>query len=192
MASHHLIEAHLAELRRRLPADVVDELADGLTETYEHHLASGHPPSSAADSCHSPSSVTPSDHRTPSPARHPAAEPPSPCSPPGRPSARCWGSGSCSDTPGPGRFPIPLRVAFGLTLLAAIAALLTAAASRLSYARTRIAAAGALALITLDLALITAVLLVAPRLTWPMAAAIPASLTRLTLTARAVPGILTR
>ena len=35
MASHDLIEAYLAELRRRLPADTVDELADGLIETYD-------------------------------------------------------------------------------------------------------------------------------------------------------------
>ena len=41
MAHHHLIEDYLATLRRRLPADAVDELADGLAETYQHHLWRG-------------------------------------------------------------------------------------------------------------------------------------------------------
>lgn len=35
MASHHLIQEHLAELARHLPADTVDELADGLIETWQ-------------------------------------------------------------------------------------------------------------------------------------------------------------
>ncbi|MET7970527.1 hypothetical protein [Micromonospora sp. NPDC005305] len=48
IASHHLIDAHLAILARRLPADAVDELADGLTETWQHQLAAGLPPADAA------------------------------------------------------------------------------------------------------------------------------------------------
>jgi hypothetical protein len=40
MAGHQLIEAHLAELRRRLPADAVDELADRLTESAVRNSAS--------------------------------------------------------------------------------------------------------------------------------------------------------
>ena len=41
MASHQLIDASLTALARRLPADAVDELADGLTETYQRHLSTG-------------------------------------------------------------------------------------------------------------------------------------------------------
>jgi hypothetical protein len=39
VASHFLIEAHLAELGSTLPPEVVDEFADGLTETYQRHLS---------------------------------------------------------------------------------------------------------------------------------------------------------
>jgi hypothetical protein len=37
MASHQLIDTYLADLRQRLPAEV----ADGLTDTWQHHLATG-------------------------------------------------------------------------------------------------------------------------------------------------------
>jgi hypothetical protein len=189
MAGHHLIEAHVAELRRRLPADVVDELADGLMETYERHLASGHPPSSAATRAlaefGSPTTITAAFARQ-APGRRTALA----LLITGPAVGACWGLGLVVGHAWTWGIPIPLRVGFGLTLLTAIAALLTAAASRTNYARTRIAAAGALGMITLDLAMITAVLFAAPQLSWPMAAAIPASFTRAALAARAVPGIL--
>ena len=44
MASHQLIDDYLARLAQRLPADAVDELADGITETWQHHLAAGRSP----------------------------------------------------------------------------------------------------------------------------------------------------
>jgi hypothetical protein len=56
MAGHQLnnddpdgyLDAYLAHLARHLPADVVDELADGLTETRQHHLDGGLSPTDAA------------------------------------------------------------------------------------------------------------------------------------------------
>ncbi len=48
MASHALIDAHLAALRRRLPSAAVDELADGLIETYDQRLRDGLDADSAA------------------------------------------------------------------------------------------------------------------------------------------------
>jgi hypothetical protein len=41
VASHQLIDAHLATLAARLPSDAVDELADGLHETWHHYLDAG-------------------------------------------------------------------------------------------------------------------------------------------------------
>ena len=41
MAGHDLIDGYLTTLAARLPADAVDELADGLTETYRRHLSTG-------------------------------------------------------------------------------------------------------------------------------------------------------
>ena len=48
MAGHHLIAAYLTALTRRLPADPVDELRDGLTETYQRHRLAGLDPDAAA------------------------------------------------------------------------------------------------------------------------------------------------
>jgi hypothetical protein len=48
MAGHQLIDNHLARLARHLPADAVDELADGLTESWHRHLAAGLAPTDAA------------------------------------------------------------------------------------------------------------------------------------------------
>ena len=49
MADHDLIQTHLATLARSLPANIVDELADGLTETWHRKVAAGLPPSDAAE-----------------------------------------------------------------------------------------------------------------------------------------------
>jgi hypothetical protein len=48
MAGHDLIAAYLGELAGRLPADTVDELADGLRETWHHYLDRGLSPTAAA------------------------------------------------------------------------------------------------------------------------------------------------
>lgn len=48
MAEPRLIRAYRATLARRLPAAIVDELADGLEQTYRRHLDSGLAPDAAA------------------------------------------------------------------------------------------------------------------------------------------------
>jgi hypothetical protein len=48
MASHHVIEEYLDQLATRLPSDAVDELADGLTETWHRYLDTGVAPDQAA------------------------------------------------------------------------------------------------------------------------------------------------
>jgi hypothetical protein len=48
MAEPRLIRNYLATLQAQLPADLVEELADGLDETYRHHLAAGLDQQSAA------------------------------------------------------------------------------------------------------------------------------------------------
>lgn len=48
MAEPRVIRDYLAALDIRLPADIVGELADGLDETYRHHLAAGLDQPSAA------------------------------------------------------------------------------------------------------------------------------------------------
>lgn len=186
MASHRLIDDHLAHLGRRLPADAVDELADGLIETWQHHLAAGQAPAAAAGAAiaefGTPEKIIAAFVRQA----------------PGRRSARlllatgpmvgvCWGTSLIAAHAWTWPVPIPAAALFGLALLAAVATLATAATSRRSYRRTRLGTAGGLALIVLDAAMLAAALLIAPALVWPMAAAIPASLARIAMTLRALP-----
>jgi hypothetical protein len=83
-------------------------------------------------------------------------------------------------------------MAFGFALFAVVATLIAVATSRDDYRRTRWAAAGGAGLITLDATMLVTVALAAPALVWPMAVAIPASLTRIGLIVRALPCILVR
>ncbi|GAA3343900.1 hypothetical protein GCM10020358_44940 [Amorphoplanes nipponensis] len=192
MAGHELIDGHLAALARRLPAGAVGELADGLTETWEHHLGAGLPPAAAARAAiaefGAPEQIV---------AAFVAAAP-------GRRTARmllatgplvgaCWGATLLAA--GARAWPAPAPAAalvVAAVLLAVVAALVVAATSRRSYRRTRLGAAGGCALIALDATMLTAVLLLAPGPAWPMLLAVPASLARIGLTARALPAALTR
>lgn len=191
MPGHHLIDAHLARLRRRLPADLVDELADGLAETYQRHLGlAGRPDAAAAGAIAEfgdPDTIVAAFARA-SPGHRAAVA----LLATGPAVGACWAAALVLGHAWAWPVPVPLRLAFGLTLLATVILLAIAAGSRISYARTRIAAAGCLTLIALDLTMITAAVHAAPELTWPMTAAIPASLTRLALTARTIPRILTQ
>ena len=190
MAGHALIDAHLAELARQLPAPVVDELADGLAETYERHLARGVEPTTAATvtiaEFGQPAQIAAAFTRQ-APGRRAALA----LLITGPVFAACWGPSLILSHAWTWPVPTPAAVVFGLTLLGVVAALVAAATS-CHYPRTRLAAAGAIGLVLLDVALLTAVLLAAPALVWPMALAIPASLTRIGLTARTLPHLLAR
>jgi hypothetical protein len=184
MAGHHLIDDYLAILARRLPADAVDELGDGLTETNRHYLARGLDPERAAQAAiaefGAPDVVLAAFVRES----------------PGRRAARallvsgpvvgiCWGAGLIAGHAWTSGIPLPVKVAAGATLLAVIVALAIAATSRHSYRRTKVSAIGGLGLILLDLTMLSAVVLAAVPIVWPMVLAIPASATRLALTSRA-------
>lgn len=188
MADHVLIGTHLAVLRRRLPAQVVDELGDGLTETYQHHRARGLDPAAAAAAAVAefgdPDLITAAFTRQ-APGRRAAvallATAPV--------YAACWGTSLIISRAWTWPIPTAAGVAFGLTLLG-VAALFAAAATGRSYSRTRLAIAGGVGLVGLDAAMLAAVLLAAPALVWPMAIAIPASLARVAFTVRALPRML--
>jgi hypothetical protein len=183
VAGHQLIDASVLAMARRLPADAVDELADGLTETYERHLSRGLHPDAAADAAIAefgePDLVVAAFVRQS----------------PGRLGARallcvgptvgaCWGAALVTGHAWSWSAPVPLRLGFGLALLAVVTALVLAATARRNYRLTRMTAVGGLGLIALDMALLAYVLLVGAPFTWPLAVATAASLTRVTVTAR--------
>jgi hypothetical protein len=191
MASHTLIDNQIADLRRRLPAEAVDELADGLALTFEHHLRRGLHPAAAAEAAIAEfgdtAQITTAFTRQ-APGRRTALA----LLATGPAVGACWGASLGLGRAWTWHIPAHVVVAFGLTLLAVLAALAAAATSRRNYRRTRLAAAGAAGLIALDTLMVTAALTAAPILVWPMALAIPASLVRTGLTVRSMPRMLTR
>jgi hypothetical protein len=183
MASHQLIDAHLADLARLLPADAVDELADGLLETWRRHLDAGVAPAEAAQAAIA-------EFGTPALIIDAFVT-----QSPGRRTARvllatgplvgfCWGFSLVVGEAWTWSVPVFAAAGLGLGLVAVVAALVVAATGRRSYRRTRLGRAGGLGLVFLDVVVVIAVLLVAPALAWPMLAAIPVSLARVGLTVR--------
>jgi hypothetical protein len=183
MASHHLIDTYLDELRRRLTDDAVDELADGLYETWHHFLGQG---LTATDAAHaaiaefgSPTQITGAfvSHSS------------------GRTTARLllatgpvvgasWGASLVAARAWSWPVPTAAAGAFALTLVGVVALLVAAATSRHDHRRTRLGHVGAVGLMALDIAMLAAVPLVAPVIVWPMAVAMTASLVRIAITGR--------
>jgi hypothetical protein len=191
MASHRLIDDHLAALARALPADTVEELADGLAETWQHHVADGLTPTAAAQAAIA-------EFGTPEQITHAFV-----AQAPGRRTAllllatgpmvgAAWAGSLITAHAWAWPVPFAAKAAFGLALLAVVATLLTAATSRRSYRRTRLGTAAGLGVVVLDTAAVAAALLAAPTLAWPMAVAIPASLARSGLALRSVSRALAR
>ena len=190
MAGHQLIDGYLAGLARRLPAAIVDELSDGLTETYEHHLVTGLAPAAAARTALA-------DFGDPEQIADEFI-----AQAPGRRTARlllatgpiigaCWGTSLVAAKFWTWPIPTPLAAVYALTLLGVVAALAAAATSRRHYRRTHLGSAGALALVLLDSTMIAAAATVAPTVAWPQAVAIPASLARIGVVIQTLPKMLT-
>jgi hypothetical protein len=186
MASHQLIDDYLTGLARRLPADTIDELADGITETWHQHIAAGRPPIHAARATiaefGTPEQITDA-FVAQAPGRRAALV----LLATGPVAGTCWGASLIVSRAWTWPIPHLVAVVFGSALLLVAATLAAAATSRHSYRRTRLAGVGGLGLLVLDAAMLAAALLLAPTLVWPMAVAIPVSLARITWTIRSLP-----
>lgn len=190
MASHVLIDMHLVALGRRLPADAVDELADGLTESYEHHLHDGLGVDHAAELAVAEFGTV--DEITTAFVRHaPGRRVAVTLLATGPGVAACWAVTLVTAQAWTWPLAAGIALLFGIILLATIAALVAVAANTTSYARTRLTAISGTTMILLDTAMIVTIAVGPSAFVWPMALAIPASLTRIGLTARALPRILT-
>ena len=186
MASHQLIEDYLADLARRLPADTVDELADGLIETWQHHRDAGREPFEAARAAiadFGPADRVADEFVAQAPGRRMARL----LLASGPIMAVCWGPSLIAARAWTWPVPRPVEAAYLLAFLAVVATLLVAAASRHSYRRTRLGLAAAAVLVVLDVIMVVAAAVLAPVFVWPMAVAIPASLARVGLALRSLP-----
>jgi hypothetical protein len=190
VASHHLIDAYLAELARRLPADTVDELADGLIETWHHHLGAGLAADAAARAAIAEFGAA---DRIADQFIRVA---------PGRRTARLllatgpvmaasWGGTLIASKVWTWPIPPPVGALYGATLLAAVVAVVVAATAQHSYRRTRLGGLAAVVLIALDLIMIGAVSAFAPTVAGLTLVAVAASLVRVGLAIRSLPQALT-
>jgi hypothetical protein len=189
VAGHRLIDAHLDALARRLPGDAVDELADGLSETFQRRLDLGLPVEVAARSAIAEFGAV--DVIVAAFVRQA----------PGRLAARallasgpvvgvCWAAAMVTDEAWTWPVPGSVRVAFGAALVTVVVALALAATARRSYRRTRIASFAGLALLALDTGALACVALARPDSTVAVCLAAVASLTRVSLTVRTLPKLL--
>jgi len=169
-----LITGYLAELEARLPATIVEELADGLEEAFARYRESGLDDDSATRAAIAefgdPQLVA---------ASFAAA-----C--PGRRLARrllltgpavglCWGALLITSRAWTWPVPDAARAAVGTVLLAAIAMLVHAALGHSYRAVTRAAAAGCASLTLLDVTMIIVVLGLSLRPGWLVAVAMTTS-----------------
>lgn len=187
MPGHPLIRNYLADLRG-LPAEVVDELTDGLLETYEHHRARGHAPQDAARAAiaefGSAVDVIAAFDRIA----------------PGRRTARvllatgplvglCWGTALVTARVWTWSIPSWSLPALGAALVLVIVVLLVAAHASRGRAR-HAAAAGAGTIALLDVLVVAGVIATTPVLSGLLQVALLASVVRACLSVRTLPGIL--
>lgn len=185
MADHDLIRGYLDELARRLPAGAVEELADGLEETYQRHRRRGLSATDAARAAiaefgHPRQVTTAFAHQS---AGHRTAIALLATAPV---FALLWGTTLITTRAWRWHIPPASAAIYGTILLTVAATLLKVATSE-NLTTTRLAAPASLVLMILDAGMLAAIASTTPALTWPMAFAVLASLTRIALTGRNLP-----
>jgi hypothetical protein len=184
-----LIEDYRAAVSMQLPASIVDELADGLAETYHSYLDQGLDPDAAARAAVAefgePALVVASFTRA-SPARRAARR----LLMTGPVVGACWGAVLVAGRAWTWPVPVAARVLLGMTL-AGVVVLLAVAALLPRYRPARRAATAACAgLATVDAAAIAAVTVLARYAPLPVLLAVPASASRIAFTTRAMRSVL--
>lgn len=186
-----LIEEYAARLRRSLPADLAEEAATGLIETYERHLAGGAGEEAAARDTiaeFGDQDLVIGEFTRQAPGRRAARL----LLATGPLAGSCWAAGLITSRAWAWPVPGAARLAFGTVLLLTVLALLAAATSRSGYQRTRLTALALPVILALDAAAVTAATAAAPATTWPLGAAVTVSLTRIAFTARTLPRLAAR
>jgi hypothetical protein len=171
MPGPRLIDEYLAALSADLPARIVDELADGLDETYHRHLGQSHDPETAARAAVAEFG----EPRVIAAAFTDASW--------GRKTARrllaagpvvglCWAIVLISARAWTWPVPVVARVLFGVALITVVGLLAAATLGRQYRLVCRAAAAACAATAVLDAVVTGTVLVIAPALVWPVAVAV--------------------
>ena len=190
MPGPRLIRGDLADLSADLPGRIVDELADGLDETYRRYLGQGLDPDAAAQEAVAEFGEP---RRIVAAFAHASR---------GRTTARrllaagpavgmCWAVILITARAWQWPVPVVARALFGVALITVIGLLAAAALGRHYRLVCRAAAAACVGTAMLDAVMITTVLVFVHILVWPVAAAVALSACRATFALRNVPHALT-
>ena len=174
MPGSSLISDYLAALSADLPPRIVEELADGLAETYRHRLSQGLSEDAGARAAVAefgePQAITAAFtdvSRGRKTARRLLAVGPG--------VGLCWAIVLITARAWQWPIPVVARVVFGVALITVIGLLVTAAVGRRYRSVCRAAAAGCAGTAILDAAMVGTVLVAAPALVWPVALAVALS-----------------
>jgi hypothetical protein len=191
MPEPRLIRDYLAVLAAQLPAPIVEELADGLAETYQSYLQQGLPAGRAAESAVAefgdPHLIVAEFARV-NPARRGARR----LLLTGPIVGGCWAAVLITGRAWAWPIPLPARLGFGLALLTVIGLLAAAARGTRYQAAARAGIAGCLGIAAIDAIAIAGAMLASPAVTLVMIGAMAASTARLALAVQALRPILTR
>ena len=178
-----LITSYLDALSRQLPGQVVEELADGLEETYRRHLGLGLAPDAAAQSAVAefgdPELIAAEFTRA-----HPARRAARRLLAAGPVVGSCWAVALVTGRAWTWPVPAAAGILPGLALVAVVALLAFAARSTRYRPIGRAGAAGCIGTAALDAFMIIGVLAADPAARWAVAVAVVASVARLGLSAR--------
>lgn len=185
MAETRLIRDYLIELGSRLPADIVEELADGLEETYQRHLSTGLEEQAAVR-------VSIAEFGDAAMIADVFVE-----SAPGRRTARAllaagpivggfWAAVLINAQAWNWTVPAPVPLALAATLVAAIALLLIAAFCHRYASARRAAGVALIGVVVLDVTLSSMLVLPGMARGWLLIVAVALSLTRASFAARAL------
>ena len=186
-----LIADCLEVLAGQLPGPVVEELADGLDETYQRHLGLGLAPQAAAEAAVAefgdPQLIAAEFTRV-----HPARQTARQLLRIGPVVGCCWAVALVAGRAWTWPVPVTAGIVPGLVLAAVIVLLTVAARSTRYRPATRAGAAGCAGLAALDTAMIIGVIIADPARTRAALLAITASTARLSLSARLLRPVLAR
>ena len=183
MSGPRLIQDYLASLSAQLPAQIVEELADGLDETYQSCLRQGLAPDRAAQSAVAefgePHVILAGFSRA-NPARRAARR----LLRIGPGVGACWAAALIASHAWTWPLPLPARILPGLVLITVIALLAVAAYGTRYRLAARAGAAGCVGTVALDTLMIIGAVLAIPSISWVATVAMAASAGRIAVSAR--------
>ncbi len=177
MPGPHLIGDYLTALSADLPGRIVEELADGLEQTYSRHLGQGLDPDMAAQVAvaeFGEPRVIAAAFTAASRARRTARR----LLAVGPAVGSCWAVALITARAWQWPVPATARVLFGVALITVIGLLAAAAFGRHYRWVCRAAATACVGTVILDVAMTGAVLITVPALAWPVAVAVALSVGR--------------